>query len=247
VDAKYPEHVKTWVHVINSSIEAFSPTIEVPAPAGGEGSPAASGTADKPAQVVRTLSAAVDPDGDCQFTAEPEVTITVPGTNHDLARTSSYVKQNAPRVLDDIKGDFRLAVKVGTFPTPKPGTSSNNVSSLVGAGLLVWQDDQNYIRLERVAEGNSGSHVVLLEAVMDGNEVNSERRDIDDSDTYLRVSREGNAFTFESGAVGSNWSKLKTLDLKFPEQVKAGVAAVNTTTSAISTTIEVPLPSESEK
>jgi hypothetical protein len=87
----------------------------------------------------------------------------------------------------------------------------------------------------------------LLEAVLDGQEVDSERRDIDDGDTYLRVSREGNAFAFETGAVGSNWSKLKTLDLKFSEQVKAGVAAINTTSGQFSATIEVPPPSESEQ
>jgi regulation of enolase protein 1 (concanavalin A-like superfamily) len=193
------------------------------------------------------LSAAVDPDGDCKFNAEPIVTITVPGTNHDLARKESYVKQNAPRVLDDIKGDFRMAVKVAAFPTPKPDTSANNQLSSVGAGVLVWQDDRNYVRLERVAEGNSGAHFVLLESYVDGKEASSDRHDIDDRDTYLRVTREGNNLTFETGADGSDWTKLKTLERKLPEQLKAGVAAVNTTTSEFSATIEVPPPSESEK
>jgi regulation of enolase protein 1 (concanavalin A-like superfamily) len=244
---KYSEQIKVGVHAINTSVERFSPTIEIPAPDSGEGSFAQPAGAAKPVPIIRTLSAALDPDGDCKFNAEPIVTITVPGTNHDLARKESYVKQNAPRVLDDIKGDFRLAVKVAAFPTPKPDTSANNQLSFVGAGVLVWQDDRNYVRLERVAEGNSGAHFVLLESYVDGKEASSDRHDIDDRDTYLRVTREGNNLTFETGADGSDWTKLKTLELKLPEQLKAGVAAINTTTSEFSATIEVPPPGESEK
>jgi regulation of enolase protein 1 (concanavalin A-like superfamily) len=244
---KFPEEVKVGVLAINTSTSSFSPTIEIPAQNGGEEPPRAPAGTAKPAQIVRALSAVIDPDGDCKFNAEPVVTIIVPGTNHDLARKESYAKQNAPRVLDDIKGDFRLAVKVAAFPTPKPDTSANKQLSFVGAGVLVWQDDRNYVRLERVAEGNSGAHFVLLESYVDGKEASSDRHDIDDRDTYLRVTREGNNLTFETGADGSDWTKLKTLEQKLPEQLKAGVAAINTTTSEFSATIEVPPPSESEK
>ncbi len=243
--AKFPEEIKAGVLVINTSVESFSPTIEIPAQGSGGGT-AEAGPA-KPPAIVRTLSAAIDPDGDCKFNAEPIVTITVPGTNHDLARTPSYVKQNAPRVLDDIKGDFRVALKVSAFATPKADTSSNNQLSQVGAGVLVWQDDRNYTRLERVAEGNSAAHLVFLESYSDGKQTSSEKHDIDDRDTYLRVTREGNNFTFDTGGDGSEWTKLKTLELKLPEQIKAGVAATNTTTSEFSATIEVPPTSESEK
>ncbi len=247
LEIKLPEQLKVGLHAINTSVERFSGTIEVLTPESGEGSPPSPAGADKPPQIVRSFSASLDPDGDCKFAAEPLVTISVPGSNHDLVLKPPYVKQNAPRVIDDVKGDFRLAVKVAKFPTPKADTSANNQLSFVGAGVLVWKDDHNYVRLERAAEGNAGSHYALLQGFLDGKEVCSEQRDLDDSDTYLSVTREGNNFTFETSADGSEWTKLKTLELKLPDQLKAGVVAINTTTSPFSPTIEVPTSSDAEK
>ena len=85
-----------------------------------------------------------------------------------------------------------------------------------------------------------------LESYSDGKQTSSEKHDIDDRDTYLRVTREGNNFTFDTGGDGSEWTKLKTLDLKLPEQIRAGVAATNMTTSEFSATIEVP-PKQRER
>ena len=243
---KLPEQLKVGVLAVNTSTTEFSPKIEIPPPNPGEAAAATRTGGDKPVPVVRTLSASVDPDGDCKFTAEPVVTITIPGTTHDLARMPS-TKQNAPRVLDDIKGDFRLVLKVAAFPTPKPNTSSNNRISFVSAGALVWQDEKNFIRLERAAEGNGGSHFVLTACYLDGRETYSDSHNIDDTDTYLRVTRSGNSFTLETGADGGEWTKLKTLELKLPEQVKVGVAAVNTTISEFSATIEVPPTKDVDK
>src|SRR5262249_26696617 len=154
----------------------------------------------------------LDPEGDCKFAAQPIVTIAVPGANHDLALKPTYVKQNAPRAIDDIKGDFRLAVKVAAFPTPKPNTSANDQLSYVGAGVLVWKDDRNYVRLERAAEGNAASQFALVKGFLDGKEICSEQREVDDKDTYLSVTREGNNFTFETSPDGSDWTTLKTLE-----------------------------------
>jgi regulation of enolase protein 1 (concanavalin A-like superfamily) len=244
---KLPEQLKVGLHAINTSVERFSGTIEVLTPESGGGMPPSPADADKPPQVVRSFGASLDPDGDCKFAAQPVVAITVPGSNHDLVVKPPYVKQNAPRVIDDVKGDFRLAVKVAKFPVPKADTSANDQLSFVGAGLLVWKDDRNYVRLERAAEGNAGSHYAFLQGLIDGKEVCLEQRDIDDKDTYLSVTREGNNFTFETSADGSEWTKLKALELKLPEQLKAGVAAINTTTSPFSATIEVPTSTEGDK
>jgi regulation of enolase protein 1 (concanavalin A-like superfamily) len=244
---KLPAQIKVGLHAINTSVERFSGTIEVLTPETGNGFPPSPAGANNPSQIVRNFSASLDPDGDCKFAAQPVVTITVPGSNHDLVLKPPYVTQNAPRVLDEVKGDFRLAVKIAKFPTPKADSSANNQISYVGAGVLVWKDDRNYVRLERASEGNAGSHYAFLEGFLDGKEVCSEQRGVEDKDTYLSVTRQGNNFTFAASADGSEWTKLKTLELKLPEQLKAGVAAINTTISQFSTTIEVPTSAEGDK
>jgi regulation of enolase protein 1 (concanavalin A-like superfamily) len=247
VTTKLPEQLTVGLHAINSSVERFTGTIEVLTPESGEGFPSFPADASNKPQIVRSFSGSLDPDGDCKIAAQPVVTITVPGANHDLVLKPPYVKQNAPRVLDDIKGDFRLAVKIAKFPTPKADTSANNQLSYVGAGVLIWKDDRNYLRLERAAEGNAGSHYAFLEGFLDGKEICSEQRDVEDRDAYLSVTRQGNNFTFETSTDGSEWTKLKTLELKLPDQLKAGVAAINTTTSPFSATIEVPKSAEGDK
>jgi regulation of enolase protein 1 (concanavalin A-like superfamily) len=247
VTTKLPEQLTVGLHAINSSVERFTGTIEVLTPESGEGFPSFPADASNKPQIVRSFSGSLDPDGDCKIAAQPVVTITVPGANHDLVLKPPYVKQNAPRVLDDVKGDFRLVVKVAKFTTPKADTSASQQLSYVGAGILVWKDDRNYVRLERAAEGNAAAHYAFLEGFLDGNEVCSEQRELDDKDTFLRTTREGNNFTFETSADGREWTKLKTLELKLPEQVKAGVAAINTTTSQFSATIEAPASGDADK
>ncbi|HEV3416198.1 MAG TPA: DUF1349 domain-containing protein [Pirellulales bacterium] len=202
---------------------------------------------EKPAQTVKGFGDVIDPDGDCQIQEQIKVTITVPKTTHDLALNPEYTKQNAPRITQDVKGDFSLAIKVDAFPIPKPKTSSNGRFSHVGAGLLIWQDDKNYIRMERSSEGDTQSRFVMIECYQDGIKMYKKHDDIEDKNTYLRVTRSGDNFTFESGEDGQDWTKLTTEEVKLAEQLKVGIAAVNTTTEEFSSTFQVPKPIQSEK
>ena len=62
----------------------------------------------------------VDPDGDCKFdAARGSLSIAIPGTHHNL---NPAVRQNAPRVLQEVEGDFTVQVRVsGDF---EPGQRS---------------------------------------------------------------------------------------------------------------------------
>jgi regulation of enolase protein 1 (concanavalin A-like superfamily) len=202
---------------------------------------------EKPAQTVKGFGAVVD--GDCQITEQVRVTITVPKTTHDLtyARESAYTKMNAPRIVQDIKGDFSLAVKVEAFPFPKPNTSSNNRYCFVSSGLLIWQDERNFIRLERAALGGQNQPYVWLECFVDGKSETTKRREIDDKDTYLRITRIGDKFTFATSEDGLDWTEIENEEVKLAEQLKGGVMAINTTTDDFSTTLEIPKPSPNPK
>jgi regulation of enolase protein 1 (concanavalin A-like superfamily) len=161
------------------------------------------------------------------------LSITVPKTHHDLTYTDDYTKLNAPRVLRPVEGDFTLQVKVRAFPPPAGVASSGGKHSFVSTGLLVWQDDKSFIRLERAAIANSKTLFVWVERFQDGKAVAQQLKPIadGDKDSGLRVERKGNSFTFlyNDGGKGEVWAEAHAEEVEVPAKLRAGVAAVNTT------------------
>src|SRR5262249_23997151 len=68
-------------------------------------------------RVIEGWGSVVDPDGDCTVKGEQgKLTMTVPNKLHNL---NPAIASNAPRVLQEVAGDFTAFVKVtGEF---KPG------------------------------------------------------------------------------------------------------------------------------
>ena len=67
---------------------------------------------------------------------------------------------NAPRVLQEVEGNFIVQVRVsGGFPKGAKSVVDQR-RPFHGAGLLVYQDDKTYVRLERaeVNGGDAGFH-----------------------------------------------------------------------------------------
>jgi hypothetical protein len=157
-----------------------------------------------------------------------KLTITVPKTHHDLTYTQDYTKLNAPRILQKVRGDFDLQVKVLASPLPENNTSSAGKFSFISSGLLVWQDGKNFIRLERAAEGSSAAPFVWLERFQDGKAVTQQGKPVADQDIDLRVKRSGNKLTFSVGEEGDVHT----------EELQVGVLAVNTTTKVFSPQLE---------
>src|ERR1700722_8871342 len=109
------------------------------------------------AQTIKGWGTFVDPDRDCKIAEDKgKLTITIPNVLHDLTYQPDFAKQNGPRVLQDVDGDFSINVCVKSFPRPDMNTSSNGNFSFVGSGLLIWLDAKNFIRFERSAEGDGG-------------------------------------------------------------------------------------------
>ncbi|HEX9185696.1 MAG TPA: energy transducer TonB [Vicinamibacteria bacterium] len=86
----------------------------------------------------------VNPSGQSTIRAgEDRVVISVPAGQRDLAVESGPVL--APRLVKRIGGDFDALVTVDTLPEPGPPVGQG---SFRGAGILLWQDERNYVRLE---------------------------------------------------------------------------------------------------
>lgn len=193
---------------------------------------------DTKSQRIKEWGEVIDPASDCKFVEEMgKLTITIPGVYHDLNPTPRFNNLSAPRVLQEVEGDFLIQVKTHRFPRPKANTSTK-VHSYVGAGLLVWHDGDNFVRLLRAANGESGALFVSGELYKDGKYAGGRLTKIEDKDTHLRLERHKGKFTLSFSADGQKWSDLETPDIELPKKLKVGVAAVNSTTKAFAPQFE---------
>src|SRR5207253_8760435 len=109
-------------------------------------------------KVIQGWGVATDPDGDCKFTEKDgKLTIAVPGTYHDfhpktepLGKDKEVVgKVNGPRVFQTVEGDFAVEVQAAAGIQPEKGTElPKRTFAFRAATLLIWQDADNFVRLE---------------------------------------------------------------------------------------------------
>jgi WD40 repeat protein/regulation of enolase protein 1 (concanavalin A-like superfamily) len=164
----------------------------------------------------------IDPDGDCQFREDAgKLTITLPDKkNHDLV--AEVGKMNAPRVLRDVEGDFRVEVRIGGDFTS---------DAVLMAGLLLMVDEKNYLRLERGRF--AGKPHCFWELRRDGRRLeDSSITTIPTFEGYLRMERRGNTLAGLHSVDGHAWTQLKRLEIDLPAKVKVGVAAISTSASS---------------
>jgi len=183
----------------------------------------------------------VDPDGDCQHKLEEgKLTITVPNTAHDLSVEQGIM--NAPMVVRDLVGDFTISVHVsGQF---RPGKSLvQGRAAYQGAGLIMAQDNNNYIRLERacyVAQGTGKLvHYANFEIRSQGQPLQLGMPDLTldpTLDTWLALQRKGNRIDAAVSQDGKHWKTLPPKQYGGPDQLTVGVAAVSATDRAFNPT-----------
>jgi regulation of enolase protein 1 (concanavalin A-like superfamily) len=147
---------------------------------------------------------------------------------------------DAPRVLQSTQNDFVAQVKVsGDFQPGETIADPRTTISFNGAGLLVWQDEKNFLRLERnrwyVAEGKYACFPPLLEYYKDGEyQLTNPDARLDNffkgRSTWLRLARKGKKMTASYSHDGKEWTVLKVFTVDFADKVSVGVAAINTST-----------------
>jgi regulation of enolase protein 1 (concanavalin A-like superfamily) len=171
---------------------------------------------------------AIDPDGDCPLHPENKaLDVAVPGTLHDLNPDSG--KLNALRVMRPVEGDFAITVKVaGDFQPAGKSTNPRGVP-YNGAGILIWSDSDNFIRLERgaVLRGSTVNAYVAFEERERGYRGAVHSEAFLGGTWYLRLERRGSQFTGAVSGDGSSWKRLKPIDTIWPAKLKVGLAAIN--------------------
>jgi regulation of enolase protein 1 (concanavalin A-like superfamily) len=191
---------------------------------------------EKKPQIIKGWGKVSDLDGDCTIKSEKgKVSITVPDKNHNL---NPRAGMNAPRILQEIEGDFTVQVQVSGDFKPTDRSTLEGGRSFNGAGLLLWQDEKNYLRLERnsyrIPEQNlSVCYPPLLELYSDGQYMDTNPDPELDTffkgrSTYLRLERQGDKVRASLSEDGKKWSFVKELHVDFPKKLRVGVAAINT-------------------
>jgi len=178
---------------------------------------------------VAGIGSWLDPNGDCRFRMEgDELIVDVPGKVHLLSPDLRIT--NAPRILGDVDGDFSATVRIPGRILPGTKPLKDFPFTFQGAGLLVWQDDRNYLRLERGALNANDRplvHQVLLETCRDGKPGRPVYFEVREKPLILRVERKANEINCSYSPDGKTWIQVKNAVNPFASKVQVGISASN--------------------
>jgi hypothetical protein len=197
----------------------------------------------------------IDPDGDCSINLKDgRLTIKVPSNRRGHGLEAELNTLNAPRVLRDIDGDFIADLEMeGAFKPVGPSANPDGFP-FVGAGLLLWSDDGNYIRLERAAivrdehllnpaGGAGGQDEQLVPYILF-----QERRDrrvvppdpgvpVPDGPIFLRLERKKDQIMAAVSVDGHGWRAFPPRTVRLPAKLKLGVAAISSSSEPFTVTL----------
>lgn len=180
------------------------------------------------AQDVAGWGDLVDPVGDCPVDFLPDgIRLTVPAGVHQLNPTLDTV--NAPRVWQSVEGDFLYEVQVKDFPRPQPESGANGNRSYVAAGIVVWQDEKNFLRWTRSASAEKNAVYLSCEQFENGKYVGGGYFRLKDQPIWLRVERRGDALRMSHSDDGKNWKQAIERRCTYQPPVKTGVFGLNVT------------------
>ncbi len=147
------------------------------------------------------------------------LTITTSG-NSDLNAASNDF---APRILQPIQKKFALETLVELPTNPSPG--------FLAAGILLWQDDGNFLRLERSTTTFDFEQEV--NGVFSHDDPQSlAAATISAPQAGLQLKRSGDSFTASWRLPGQAWQFINTTNVHF-QHIQVGLFLVNQTTAQV--------------
>jgi hypothetical protein len=183
---------------------------------------------------------------ECQLTKdtrEHKSTISMPGKVFSLSPSVTNSRRrpmhNAPRAMAEVEGDFLAYVEVNgdidpgidliTITDPRGVRAS---LAFQGAGLLLYQDKDNFLRLERacMAQGASQVRELLVEVVRGGREFDyhyialpgDPRAPLD-----LFVMRQNGRIKCMFSHDSRSLLAFRDFSLDYPDKIKIGLTASN--------------------
>ena len=130
--------------------------------------------------------------------------------------------RTAPQLLKAISGDFEIETKIKFAPN----------ENYQGAGLLVFRNDNNYLRLERgfggVGSEKGGIRFDVREDEAYEPIATPESFPTEASTVELKLRRTGREFSAFWRLPGGEWKLVGKYPTSYPETVQAGLIACNT-------------------
>jgi hypothetical protein len=169
-----------------------------------------------------------DPFGDCTFTVHNGLEIHAAN-----GRNLWYLNLSAPRMLQQVSGDWAVQTVCGPASEEKPAVG----------GLVLWKDKENYLRLDR---GTIGEHEILFAGCLENRDVaigrgrlpfeesasqqvsKSANRPIGQpsSRVFLRLERVGDRVDALCSADGENWFTVGGVAFPVEDPVQVGLHAI---------------------
>jgi uncharacterized protein (TIGR03067 family) len=187
----------------------------------------------------------VNPRGDCRLKREANrITLTVPGgVPHNLLPGEPY-NFDAPRLMNDVEGNFAAQVIVPPYPRPTAGSAFRGNVSYRSVGFVVWIDEKNLLRFERNGWGEqrAGAPFLHVEWYVDGQYRGDETEflpDQPDRPTHLQLERRGSELHLQWSRDGETWNSWRIVrDMNLPPRISLGLAVQNSTNAQYSAVFE---------
>jgi class 3 adenylate cyclase/tetratricopeptide (TPR) repeat protein len=153
----------------------------------------------------------IDPKADCQYE------LNIESSQLEIRASSDcdlwWTNLNAPRLLQDISGDFAIETKIAP--------AGENIT-IVG-GLLVWKDKDNFIRFER---GMHGTNEIGLSGNIKGEFGHFGRGVLASETIYLRIERIGDTLSAYCSKDDENWLTCGEVGFPVGDPIQVGIHAI---------------------
>jgi regulation of enolase protein 1 (concanavalin A-like superfamily) len=182
---------------------------------------------DELTKLERAYGTWTDPDKDCKFKLTGgELKVSLPAADHLLGKMIGQAKNNAPRVLREVEGDFTAVVRV-TIPVPDRVPESS--WQYYAGGLVAWESDQGYAVVRLGGGKVNTSPEAILSVLTRGREYVMALRDLGKpmGSGFVRIKRLGSRVRMAWSRDGKNWKDFEPEEVTWGQKVKVGVVAEN--------------------
>ena len=134
-------------------------------------------------------------------------------------------------LLQNITGDWTITTKV-TF-SAKPSQIYQQ------AGLIVYQDDNNYVKLARIFLGSPNNNVFQFGKEVSGTYTDQFATDsISSTTVYLKITKSGTNYSAYFSADGATYTQVGTAQSVSLSPIKVGMFATNGTQTATALNVD---------